>query len=508
MQDQNIHETSECQNDLYAKIISNFKPFSSNDGTEFVSFVEGGHIENWPVRSQVARQRIESFFYSLGKKIPDSKVIEKIVSHLCYQARSSGEKNEIFRRVGRLEKSFFIDLGDKDWRAIQLDSEGWKVIDNPPIKFTRSSSTLQLPHPTEGGSIRPLLKYINTEKEGDLILLISYIIFSLRFSKIYPVLILQGGQGSGKSTLGEIIKRLIDPSIPTLRSVPQSEKDLFIAAQNSHLLAFDNLSGMKDWVSDALCKISTGGSYAGRSLYTNSEESVIEVSKPIIVNGIDDLCTRLDLVDRGIALHLPRISDSKRQSATEFWSDFEKEAPGIFGALLDALVLGLNKMDSIFLSEKPRMVDFARLACASMPKFGFTNEQVMDAIMGNRAEIAKDSLEMNTVGRILDRFTSLTHYWRGSPTELLDKLNEVATEQEQRLHSYPKTPQGLVRELNRIQPSLHFLGIAYEHLPRKSDKRLIQITRSPKASTQASLLSLNDDNDNSDDNFSETVGMA
>lgn len=36
-------------------------------------------------------------------------------------------------------------------------------------------------------------------------------------------------------------------------ALPRDERELFIAASNGHVLAFDNLSGLPHWLSDTLC---------------------------------------------------------------------------------------------------------------------------------------------------------------------------------------------------------------------------------------------------------------
>ena len=77
-------------------------------------------------------------------------------------------------------------------------------------------------------------------------------------------MIVQGEQGSAKSTFGRVIRSLIDPSTAMLRSAPKNEKDLMIAAQNGWLLSFDNLSSLKQEMSDSLCRLATGGGVSGR----------------------------------------------------------------------------------------------------------------------------------------------------------------------------------------------------------------------------------------------------
>ena len=98
-----------------------------------------------------------------------------------------------------------------------------------------------------------------------------------------------------------MLKALVDPNVAPVRALPREQRELMIAANNGHVLAFDNLSGLPPWLSDALCRLATGGSFAVRQLYTNEDE--------ILVNGIEDVISRPDLADRSIFLTLaPRGS--------------------------------------------------------------------------------------------------------------------------------------------------------------------------------------------------------
>src|SRR5512146_2472226 len=99
----------------------------------------------------------------------------------------------------------------------------------------------------------------------------------------------------------------IDPNAAPVRTAPREERDLFIAAGNGHLLAFDNLSDLPAWVSDALCRLASGGSFAVRQLYTDRDEVLFQAARPIIPNGIEDIIIRPDLADRAIFLTLPHL---------------------------------------------------------------------------------------------------------------------------------------------------------------------------------------------------------
>jgi hypothetical protein len=64
-----------------------------------------------------------------------------------------------------------------------------------------------------------------------------------------PLLAVSGEQGSSKTVLSKILRALVDPNAAPVRSIPREERDLFIAASNGHLVAFDNLSDLPHWIS-------------------------------------------------------------------------------------------------------------------------------------------------------------------------------------------------------------------------------------------------------------------
>jgi hypothetical protein len=96
-----------------------------------------------------------------------------------------------------------------------------------------------------------------------------------------------------------------------------------IAANNGHQLAFDNLSDLPAWLSDALCRLASGGSFALRRLYTDDEEVLFKAARPIVLNGIENVIGRADLADRAIFLTLAPIGEEQRRSERDLWRGFE-----------------------------------------------------------------------------------------------------------------------------------------------------------------------------------------
>jgi hypothetical protein len=158
------------------------------------------------------------------------------------------------------------------------------VVEAPPVRFRRPGGLLPLPVPEQGGSIEALATLLNLPDQNDFVLVVSWLLAALRPGGPYPLLAVSGEQGSAKTGLSKLLKALIDPNSAPVRATACEGRELMIAASNSHLLAFDNLSGLPAWLSDALCRLASGGSFAVRQLYTDDDEVLFQAARPILLN--------------------------------------------------------------------------------------------------------------------------------------------------------------------------------------------------------------------------------
>src|SRR5947209_8624460 len=223
---------------------------------------------------------------------------------------------------------------------------------------------LPLPVPDRVGSIEDLRSFLNLSNQNDFVLVLAWLLAAVRSNGPYPLLAISGEQGSAKTVLSKLVRALVDPNVAPVRALPREERELMIAANNGHMLAFDNLSGLSPWLSDALCRLASGGSFAVRRLYTDDEELLLKAARPTLLNGIEDIIGRSDLADRAIFLTLGPIGEEQRRSEAELWREFELARGNILGALLDAVAHGLRAVGSVHLSRLPRMADFALWATA------------------------------------------------------------------------------------------------------------------------------------------------
>ena len=268
-------------------------------------------------------------------------------------------------RVGGLDGRLYLDLGDETWRAVEIDATGWRVIDNPPVRFRRAAGMQPLPMPVPGGSVEALRSFLNVQSDTDFVLVVAWALACLRNRGPYPVIVLSGEQGSAKSTFSAILRALLDPNTAPLRALPREDRDLFIAASNGHVLAFDNVSGLPAWISDTLCRLATGGGFAVRQLYTDQDEVLFDAARPVILNGIEDIVTRPDLADRAVFLTLEPIPEERRRPGGGTVGGVRGRAPAHPGrAARCRWCEGLKRLPETRLEKLPRMADFALWATA------------------------------------------------------------------------------------------------------------------------------------------------
>jgi hypothetical protein len=335
-----------------------------------------------------------------------------------------------------------------------------------------------LPVPVPGGSVETLRSFLNVQSDTDFVLVVAWALAVLRDRGPYPVLALSGEQGSAKSTFSAILRALLDPNTAPLRALPREDRDLFIAASNGHLLAFDNVSGLPAWISDTLCRLATGGGFAVRQLYTDQDEVLFDAARPVILNGIEDIVTRPDLADRAVFLTLEPIPEDRRRPEQELWAAFEKERPRILSVLLDAVVQGLKMLPQTRLEKLPRMADFALWATACETAF-WAAGTFATAFDANRKELIEGVLDADAIASAIRGLMASREEWVGTASQLLAALEEVAGERVTKAKNWPSSAEALGRGLRRPATFLRKVGIeiSFERQPGGRRTRQIRITR-------------------------------
>ena len=315
-----------------------------------------------------------------------------------------------------------------------------------------------LPEPERGGSVDMLRPFLNVSTDQDFVLIVAWILAALRNKGPYPVIVLSGEQGSAKSSFSAILRALLDPNAAPLRALPREDRDLFIAATNGHVLTFDNVSGLPAWISDTLCRLATGGGFAVRQLYTDQDEVLFDATRPVVLNGIEDIVTRPDLADRGLFLTLEPIPEERRRPEKALWAAFNHARPQILGALLDAVSQGLSRLPETQLDKLPRMADFALWATACETAF-WRAGTFQAAYAGNRDEAVDNVIESDPVGSAIRSMMTGRTEWTGTATDLLGTLDEEVGEKAAKAKTWPSSARALSGRLRRAATFLRKVGI-------------------------------------------------
>jgi hypothetical protein len=339
-----------------------------------------------------------------------------------------------------------------------------------------------LPVPVAGGTIEMLRSFLNVRSDNDFVLVVAWALAVLRNRGPYPVVVLSGEQGSAKSTFSAILRALLDPNTAPLRALPREDRDLFIAASNGHVLAFDNVSGLPAWISDTLCRLATGGGFAVRQLYTDQDEVLFDAARPVILNGIEEIVSRPDLADRAVFMTLEPIPEERRRPEQELWAAFEAQRPRILGVLLDAVVEGLKRLPETRLEKLPRMADFALWASACETALWSTGTFWSD-YCGNRDEAVEGVIDADPIAVAVRAVMTTRTVWTGTASDLLGALAGLVGERVAKSKTWPDSPRALAGRLRRSATFLRKVGIeiGFEREGR-ARTRMINITTTPDLS--------------------------
>jgi hypothetical protein len=453
----------------------------------FATITRDGHSETWPIPSRGEQSTLRNFLIerclSTNGRCPPSQALTEAIETLRALALMGSTNRTVALRVAEHKDTLFLDLCDPHWRMVEISRKGWRTTTAAaaPVRFRRSSSGRPLPEPQPGGRLDDLRRFLNTgTDEWRWRLMLSWLLFAFQPRGPFPILVLQGEQGSAKSTTARVLRSLIDPSQADLRMAPKDDDTLLVAAKGSWVLAYDNLSGVPPWLSDVLCCLATGTAYTKRAHYTNDGEHVIEAMRPVIVNGIDDMTARPDFARRAMAVELPPLPDARRREEAHFWREFREVQPYILGALCSTVSRILDVLDTIELSSPPAMADFARYGVAAETVLGWPLGSFLEAYQESQSDSAAVALEAHLVALAVSRFMEHLEFaqWRGTSTDLLPRLAERLDRDQVQSRQWPSNASQLGNSLRRVAPTLRRFGIE-AHQIRVKGERIWLLERPP-----------------------------
>ena len=453
------------------KICSEIEPlFHDSDKRAWANIQVDNHREIHAVDSEEMAFHLKRAFFEVTKatfgegwSLP-KQILNDMLANLTDRALFEGPKREVSLRVGENSGVLYLDLCDDEWRSVRISQSGWEIVESAPVLFRRCHGMLPLPIPERGGSIDELKPFLNVTAE-QFVLVQGWLLGALRPRGPYPLMVPVGPAGSTKSTFGRVLRELTDPNSIPLAPPPRDTVDLDVFAMHSHVLAFDNISKLSQRLSDALCRLSTGGGNAQRQFYTRQKQVRFpHVARPMLANGVTEFVVAPDLLDRSIIVPMRYVT--ARQTEASFWAAFQEKRARILGALLDLMSEGVRNLATTNLVKAPRMADFANwcVACGLQDFEAIYERNRVDATL---ALLEGDPIATTIKALMEERRTP----WEGSATELAKALQKFGLEE-------PANIRGFSVALRKLAPPLRDgLGITLEVLQRRSDVRPIRISK-------------------------------
>jgi hypothetical protein len=236
-------------------------------------------------------------------------------------------------------------------------------------------------------------------------------------------------------------------------------------------VCLDNVSEIKPWLSDALCRAVTGEGYVARALYTDDDVIVLSFRRVIVLTTIDAGQVAGDLAERLLVIEPQVITPSQRRHEQQLRAAYERARPAILASLLDLLSNVLAVLPGVHLESMPRMADFARVLAAVDQVTGWGTLQ---SYLDQAADISASVLEEDLFAQAVIKMAGSVEEWAGTATQLLAALDTPDPEP----RKWPKNPSQAGGHLRRIAPVLreHGVDVLYDREGNKRT-RILKIRR-------------------------------
>ncbi len=450
----------------------------------FVTFPTALGRRTSPVRSKQFESWLHKKFKQQKGYSPSSNALKEALFSIEVMPDEGDPRHPVFLRVGEIDGTLYVDLCDDQLRAVKIRDGRWEVVAGKEVaaRFLRKPGMGALPVPERGGSIDLLRELVHFPEEEMFVLYISTIVSFFHPTGPYPSLALTGEKGSTKSTTSQFARDLVDPNIASLRRPPKELRDMMIAAQNGHVLTFENMDVLSADMSDCIASILTGVGFSTRLLYSDDSEKIFWVCKPAIINSIHAVVTRPDLLERSVVLNLQRLPDGLRREESEIWEHFGRIKAQLLGAILDGVAAAHAGWRKVNLKVKPRMADFATWATAAESAFGWPSGTFMAAYLANADAGQRSAIDASPIGGAILEFVDQVSEWEGTCEQLQSKLQGMPSGGKVQGRSWPGNPRALRAELERIIPSLRAesIEVAFgKRTPNRRRRRILKIRKLP-----------------------------
>lgn len=399
-------------------------------------------------------------FYEAEGKAPSDDA-ERTAVKIMRAYLDEQDAEQVHLRVARHDHGVVMDLGTADGSCVIVTAGGWRIEASSPVVFRRGAG-LSLPVPQRDSDGLSRLRALVNASEDQFRLGVAWLTAALIPGIPHPILLPRGEQGSAKTTLSRIFQAVIDPSGMKPGVLPKDERDFAVRMTAAYVQAFDNVSNIPPWLSDALCRAATGDSFVTRTLYTDRDVTILQYARPIILNTIDAGGLSGDLVERSAPLDLDRIAPENRRTERAaigddpetnpgLYDQLDKDRPAILGAILDLVAAVFENTPGIAVGNLPRMADFGKILAALDKARDWNIGKLFSDLVNSETGAL---IEGSPFASRLVEFMESREEWQGTATEIRAELTAMLPDKDHLPKGWPPDATRAGGQLRRLAPSL------------------------------------------------------
>ncbi len=464
----------------------------------------------YPIKSKFFKQWLSYEYYKLTAKAPNNESLNSAFNVLLGQAVFKGERIHLYNRVAGNEEKIYYDLTWNNWRIVEITPGGWHIIPHSTPIFRRYEHQKPAVYPDTNakvGDFKRLLNYVPLQEKDDSLFLVHVLSFFIP-NIPHPAVVLYGSQGSGKSTVFQQLRMLVDPSNLEKTAIPKDKKEFIQILAHHYFIPLDNVGSISEEKSDIISRTITGGGISKRQLYTDDDDIIYNFMHCIGINGINVVTTKPDLLDRSILYEFERIPPQQRKEEKKILKEFREDLPLILGGAFTVISNAMNHLLTVRneLNQLPRMADFTVWGEAISRSLGYEPMRFYNSYLNKIKSQNMTALENNVVGELLLEFLKDKDSWQGTANELLNELEDTAELLGLKIgKGFPKSPNALSRKLNELKVNLIDEGYKITK-QRNSRQRLIIIEKT--VTTVTSSLNRREMSDDIGDNEKNDIVIS
>lgn len=444
---------------IYVQIFNAIKFVVSDcDKTEVYAQYKNfnGYYEFCKVNDEIFHAFVRESYRILSKEdsvAPYSSILEEYID----KALLNPQPVTILSRIGGNSEETAYFLANKQNAIILVNKDGIKKIRKSKkyYFYKKASSKAQVNYKLRKRSLLDELKPFLNMDEDMQILFTTMLVQNFLCTSSHFLGIISSQQGSGKTTFTNMIRRLIDPSIASVTTMPDNADALKTQLSNNYVVCYDNTQALTNEFSDILCGAVTGSASSKRKLYSNNDEVIIKFHNAIFINGIDVVPNRSDLLERSILFKLNTISQSQRKSEDTIKQKFDNALPYILGAIITTLKGYYQNKDTIKPVGNHRMAG-AYKECYIIADFLGVTDKFVKAFNNNQKLLLDTYSDTNPVVSAVVSYMKFNSEKKTIKCPVQSFYNEIKLHADR--NNFPKSASAFSRELKIQSTTLYKLG--------------------------------------------------